>query len=650
MEIEIKSSLLKKDNINEILYKEEDNLLTESIKDFENNNNKSQDNIKVNNLNKAKELLKTLLKKSLDERLTLLEKKEKVPSILDKTTKELNKTITSISLKVNKIISDKIKKEKEKQSKLKPNKYGGNKKGLSPRRAGISKTRTNFYRAKTPSHYNKTGNNIHNKTPIVGLKRELIKSKSNMALVKSSKTIDANRTSNRFYNKQRTMGSKNKSSVNIKKKNPNDSDDLQTMSVTSIKTNKTNNTTTLNTISNSKISNKLPLNKNKKNNTELTLKINKGRMSKMSNKNIYNFSDNNIIHINNKKNTTDSSSVTLEEKKKRKKTPFKKKNNKNEVENVKIINNIKKKEKTIEDEIDAILSMESKLQKDIDNNDPLLILPLKDLDFIPKGLLRRNSVRSENPNRERKYSIISFNIQEKLDNINFNNILKYLSLSDLISIKNTSKKFRQIIILYLIEYLDKEQNQINDIISKLNIEKIPDREGIENLVLSKGSKKAIQLLNEAQLNNLFKDDKIPIDDIILIYRIYFQIINHSFALIAKTDIEKFWENCKYYFRNEQNGNTGDILVDIIDNKKLEVNGNNLYQVYNLVKGNWNKILPNYFSSVCGTTGLFAFIIKDILEFLGLTFKIKKKGNAYWTYSDIIEAIKEKINYLKNIKI
>jgi hypothetical protein len=39
-----------------------------------------------------------------------------------------------------------------------------------------------------------------------------------------------------------------------------------------------------------------------------------------------------------------------------------------------------------------------------------------------------------------------------------------------------------------------------------------------------------------------------------------------------------------------------------------------------------------------------------LEFLGLTFKNKKKGNAYWTYSDIIEAIKEKINYLKNIKI
>ena len=40
-------------------------------------------------------LLKTLLKKSLDERLTLLDKKEKVPSIIKKTITELNKTITA---------------------------------------------------------------------------------------------------------------------------------------------------------------------------------------------------------------------------------------------------------------------------------------------------------------------------------------------------------------------------------------------------------------------------------------------------------------------------------------------------------------------------------------------------------------------------
>ena len=87
---------------------------------------------------------------------------------------------------------------------------------------------------------------------------------------------------------------------------------------------------------------------------------------------------------------------------------------------------------------------------------------------------------------------------------------------------------------------------------------------------------------------------------------------------------------------------------MINENKIVINGNNLYQIYNLVKGNMNKIFPNYFSNICGTTGLFVFIIKDILEFLGISSKIKNKENAFWTYSDIIDSINEKINYLKNI--
>ena len=128
------------------------------------------------------------------------------------------------------------------------------------------------------------------------------------------------------------------------------------------------------------------------------------------------------------------------------------------------------------------------------------------------------------------------------------------------------------------------------------------------------------------------------------------MINHPFAKIAKIDINKFWEKCKFYFTNEQNGKTGDILTNMINKKKIEVNGNNLYQIYNLVKGNFNKIVPNYFSSICGTTGLFVFIIKDVLEFLGFSQKIKKIENAYWTYMDIIDSINEKINLLKISKI
>ena len=169
---------------------------------------------------------------------------------------------------------------------------------------------------------------------------------------------------------------------------------------------------------------------------------------------------------------------------------------------------IKSKGESIEDEIDEILFMENKLKKDtgIDNNDPLLILPLKDLDFIPKSLLRKSSTRNDSITmyQERKYSINSFKIEENFEKIKFNNILKYLSLNELIPIKNISKKFRKIIILYFIEYLEGEKKSLINIKNNLNVTGNSKRENISNMSLSKGSKKAVELLNESQLNHLLK--------------------------------------------------------------------------------------------------------------------------------------------------
>ena len=85
-------------------------------------------------------------------------------------------------------------------------------------------------------------------------------------------------------------------------------------------------------------------------------------------------------------------------------------------------------------------------------------------------------------------------------------------------------------------------------------------------------------------------------------------------------------------------------------KKIDINRNNLYQIYNLVKGNLEIMVPNHYTEMCGTTGLFVFIVKEILEFLGISKKIKKKENAYWTYTDIIDSIDYKINYLNKSNI
>ena len=662
MENEISSNIINKENIT---------LSKEGIKENNDNNIKLEDNLNIdaqkaledknNSLKKVKDILNKLLKDSFEQKLTLLEAKANKHSYIIKTTLETTKSITNLSIKMNKQIQEKIKKDKEKKSKSKSrtNRYGvGSRKGLSPNKSAISNTRSNFYRAKTPSHISKPGTR-NNKTPnIYGLKKELMKSKSNMTLVKNSKSTlpNDNKNSRRYNVRRKSMGKKNKSSINFNNSNL---VDLHTMSVSSIKTNKTN-TTTLNTLNNSRINNNI-YNKNKKRNTEINLRQNlvksKDIKRRKSGLNNYNLSEKNLIHIIKKNTFISMNNIHNDDKKnKRKKTPFNKKNNNNNNDNESMKMNVSsisysRRNDKSEDEMDDILTLENNLQKDelINNNDPLLILPLKDLDFVPKGLLKKNNLRDSTISNL-GYKISSFDISQNIEKIKFKNIFDYLNLNELLPIKNVSKEFHQMVLWYFVEYLEKEKSDILIIKNSLNITEIPTREGIENMELSKGSKKATQLLNESLLNHLFKDEKIPVNDIILVYRIYFQMINHPFAKIAKIDIDKFWEKCKFYFTNEQNGKTGDILTNMINKKKIEVNGNNLYQIYNLVKGNFNKIVPNYFSSICGTTGLFVFIIKDVLEFLGFSQKIKKKENAYWTYMDIIDSINEKINLLKISKI
>ena len=662
MENEISSNIINKENIT---------LSKEGIKENNDNNIKLEDNLNIdaqkaledknNSLKKVKDILNKLLKDSFEQKLTLLEAKANKHSYIIKTTLETTKSITNLSIKMNKQIQEKIKKDKEKKSKSKSrtNRYGvGSRKGLSPNKSAISNTRSNFYRAKTPSHISKPGTR-NNKTPnIYGLKKELMKSKSNMTLVKNSKSTlpNDNKNSRRYNVRRKSMGKKNKSSINFNNSNL---VDLHTMSVSSIKTNKTN-TTTLNTLNNSRINNNI-YNKNKKRNTEINLRQNlvksKDIKRRKSGLNNYNLSEKNLIHISKKNTFMSMNNIHNDDKKnKRKKTPFNKKNNNNNNDNESMKMNVSsisysRRNDKSEDEMDDILTLENNLQKDelINNNDPLLILPLKDLDFVPKGLLKKNNLRDSTISNL-GYKISSFDISQNIEKIKFKNIFDYLNLNELLPIKNVSKEFHQMVLWYFVEYLEKEKSDILIIKNSLNITEIPTREGIENMELSKGSKKATQLLNESLLNHLFKDEKIPVNDIILVYRIYFQMINHPFAKIAKIDIDKFWEKCKFYFTNEQNGKTGDILTNMINKKKIEVNGNNLYQIYNLVKGNFNKIVPNYFSSICGTTGLFVFIIKDVLEFLGFSQKIKKKENAYWTYMDIIDSINEKINLLKISKI
>ena len=59
-------------------------------------------------------------------------------------------------------------------------------------------------------------------------------------------------------------------------------------------------------------------------------------------------------------------------------------------------------------------------------------------------------------------------------------------------------------------------------------------------------------------------------------------------------------------------------------KEFQFNKENIYKIKNIIKGKEEKLKPLNYSQICKTTGLVIFLVKDILEYLGLNSKENKK--------------------------
>lgn len=196
-----------------------------------------------------------------------------------------------------------------------------------------------------------------------------------------------------------------------------------------------------------------------------------------------------------------------------------------------------------------------------------------------------------------------------------------------------------------------EMNKISSINSiEEEINKIKNQFKGENLdsnkysfQLSKGSMRAIQILDNEIYNNIFKSKELnpPLDKIILIYRIFFQLINQEEINEIVSD-KKFWEEARIYFLENDDNKIGYFIKDNIS--EFDFTNENIYKLKKLTKGYEEKLKPTNYEKICETTTLFTFIIKDALEYCGIIYN-KEKNNPSITIS-YLEFIREKLNDIK----
>jgi hypothetical protein len=293
-----------------------------------------------------------------------------------------------------------------------------------------------------------------------------------------------------------------------------------------------------------------------------------------------------------------------------------------------------------------MISLENNLKTElnlINNDDPLLVSSLKDLD-LSKDDINKNIIYSFSPKNGEK--IISF---KNIFDEHLNNFFVFLSTKDILELKNCSKSLHNWVIEYFDKMLNSERNTFIEKQNKLSLslDEIPKKLSINDFNLSKGALKAIDLLNEEIINRLFFEKIIPNNEIFIVYKIFFQLIKNQ-EIIQYFNESIFWEKCKSYF-NSYKGKTGDCLNEIYTQKKIFIDGDNIYKVYKIIQNNINKINPSYYSKICGTTGIFVFFVKDILDFLGFSNDKNIQKKSYWSYSEIINSIDSKINMLNKFK-
>lgn len=273
--------------------------------------------------------------------------------------------------------------------------------------------------------------------------------------------------------------------------------------------------------------------------------------------------------------------------------------------------------------------------------------------------LKETDLKPENPK-------IFLDTNNNFDIIISNNklltiILDYLDEETQYNFLSCNKKFLK----FLNDKLDniynmiREKNGISEsstIENKINSLKLKYNEELNKempkLSLSKRAIKALELLNNDTYISIFKNKELipPLDEIIIIYRIFFQLLKgNNFNKIKNN--KKFWDKAGEYILSKNKGKLGEFFNGCIEHFDFGIQ--NIYEIKKIVSGNEDKIKPIVFSNLCGTTGLFIFLIKDVLEYLGIIDNFNKNNPKiilqYLEYINTkLNKVQKYIHKIKNI--
>ena len=300
-----------------------------------------------------------------------------------------------------------------------------------------------------------------------------------------------------------------------------------------------------------------------------------------------------------------------------------------------------------------------KVNNDIENNLKLIDLKIDDMkEHVPieeKKEEKKEEIKIEKKPAKEPFNFDNF-IQEKI----IKTFIQFLDTETRYNFLSCNKK----LIKYIQDKLSdslmtleiknniSEASTVQDQINSLKLKYQSDQFNIDppKFALSRGTVKAIELLNNEDYSKIFHDKELipPLDNIIYVYKIFFQFLKDNDLKNIK-DEKKFWIKASDYILNHSNGKIGDFFRDSVENFDFSVK--NIYEAKKIIYGKEDQLKPANFTKICATTGLIIFLIKDTLEFCGVILSLKKNvPTLCLQYLEYVGNLQEKLrNYIDKIR-
>ena len=307
------------------------------------------------------------------------------------------------------------------------------------------------------------------------------------------------------------------------------------------------------------------------------------------------------------------------------------------------------------DETKELLTLNDSMMNDV-NNDELLIfyhnkktMRLIDDITMTKSFLGDEpdcdldlEINIENNNLNNIHNIKNntYTLAERFENC-MEYLIKYLTKEEFLKIGLINKECFKMIMHYLISKKEDAIDDVKEALSTLknNNPDVIDQNDLNNNFTIKPfecnfhSCRAITLLNSIPIENIFYDHNaidLKNKNIILVFDLFFIALGYKQKIISfKNDIKSKWDFYKTFFEKNNNIYFGNSIENKIKGKIFD--NEIINSLYEYSKNYINIITPSYFKKINNDIALFVFIVKNILEHVGITKDASNKKNATKLY-------------------